>query len=53
MVNKKIITIMGSSGVGKTTFGDNLSLKQGIYIPWYCTTRKRRSDDNGRIMGFI
>lgn len=45
MNGKRIIAIMGPSGVGKTTLGKNLSTRNGICIPRHCTTRSWRSDD--------
>lgn len=53
MENKKIISIMGPSGVGKTTLGDNLSLRDGLYIPRHCTTRLRRSDDKDNFYRYL
>ncbi len=46
MNNKRIIAIMGPSGAGKTTLGNNLKYQNGIVIPRHATTRERRSDDS-------
>lgn len=45
MNKKSIIAIMGPSGVGKTTLGNNLVTNLEIEIPRHCTTRKKRPDD--------
>lgn len=45
MNKKSIIAIMGPSGVGKTTLGNNLVNNLEIEIPRHCTTRGERPDD--------
>lgn len=42
---KSIIAITGPSGAGKTTLGNNLSIRNHLIIPRHCTTRDKRSDD--------
>ncbi len=45
MKHKSIIAIMGPSGVGKTTLGNNMAKNLNFAIPKHCTTRAYRSDD--------
>ncbi len=45
MEEKHIIAILGPSGAGKTTLGNNLEKLRGVVVPRHCTTRLRRNDD--------
>ena len=45
MDEKRIITIMGPSGAGKTTIGTMISNTYNFGVPMHCTTRSRRDDD--------
>ena len=53
MTKKSIIAIMGPSGAGKTTLGQNLSERLEISIPRHCTTRSRRDDDQEGFYRFL
>jgi len=51
--NKRIIAITGPSGAGKTTLGDLLVLRNGIGVPYHCTTRSKRSDDKAGFYRYL
>jgi len=50
---KKIIAIMGPSGVGKTTLGDKLVENNKVVIPRHCTTRLPRKDDGNGFYRYL